>query len=460
MGQQAKGWTIGWRIPGQGTSRRHRAGAIAYVRFSFKGKPYLVSTGERDPGKAAAACARVYADIVQRGAPAPSRVAPGAAPLVDLYAEYIAYLEGLVDPETRETYEGYWKHFAVFADLAETTQVDKVRTYAVARLRAVLRRTVRKELSALRGFLIWCRDTGLLGELPAWVTMKAKELLPARAPGVRSGTQRAKANELSPEQIDAFLDALAEWSERGERKGRGARFPVRARFVVAYETGLRPATLDALVWEDFTEAGLVIRSDADKARSERVVPLSARARDALDALAVPPSFRRVGEPIFGVHDYRTAIRKACVAGGIDLKVAPYDFRHSRTTHLLEQGAPIPGVMHLVGHTQLGTTSRYTKPGERAARAALATDSRSDHGLTAEESGAKDGSRTRTGVTPLEPESSSTVETIQEIYEASFQEVAGKRRGRQRSRSQIEPWVAEATGVLLGLAAARGLEVGP
>lgn len=372
MGRHAEGWKLVWRL-GTKVVQRWEAGAIAYVRFTHKETRYFLSTGEGDPSKADAACARGYSDVIQRGAPKPSKVALSREALPDVAARWLASVEGVLDPKTARTYEGYVrKHFLPsFADLSELIELGRIRSYVTTRLRVVLRTSLQKELSALRGFLTWCRDEGYLGDLPEWVALSSRQLLPAKAAGRRSGPQRAKPNELSVADVEAFIDALPEMSERSDRRRKDStRFPIKARFVVAYETGLRPATLDEALWSDLEKRDgriyLVIRDEMDKARWGRDVPLTARAAEALDNIA-----SRNDGKIFGQHDYRTAIRKACVLAGISLKVAPYDFRHARATHLLDAGASLTGVAFLHGHRQVTTTNRYTAPSEKAAAAAIA-----------------------------------------------------------------------------------------
>ena len=94
--------------------------------------------------------------------------------------------------------------------------------------------------------------------------------------------------ELSPDEIESVLSCLPVLSFR-RRKGKS--FFVQARFIFAYETGLRPETLDKLLARDVTVSGLHMRAELDKNRWERVIPLSARARAALKSLGYPRAGR-------------------------------------------------------------------------------------------------------------------------------------------------------------------------
>lgn len=113
----------------------------------------------------------------------------------------------------------------------------------------------------------------------------------------------------------AILGQLPEWSSR-----RADRYPVRAYFEVAAETGLRPATLQGLRYPKHWRRGattLQIPPELDKARWGREVPLSARALAALHAVA-PEG----GGMIFGEHPYHEGwLRPAAARAGLPLERA-------------------------------------------------------------------------------------------------------------------------------------------
>jgi len=92
--------------------------------------------------------------------------------------------------------------------------------YARKRLGEVKSVTVKKEQSTLRRFLAWCEEQGYVGGAPTVPP------LPRRAMGTAFRLRtRGGATELT----------------------RNAKpFVVRARFVVGFETALRPSTLNAL----------------------------------------------------------------------------------------------------------------------------------------------------------------------------------------------------------------------
>jgi integrase len=355
MGRKAKGLQVIER------------GGYWYARFTWAKQRHFISTGESDRGRAQIEAERIYGEIVSGRRRKVSAAVRVSAPLVALFSDWLATLEGVLDQQTLKTYRVTYvgRHFLDFFgkldDVADESQVD---AYARARLRKVLRSTVHKELGALRGFLRWAKMEGFITAIPQFPEF------PKTSKGKRSGSQRAKANELTEAQVLAAIQALPAISSRISKKDR-KRFAVRARFVVAYETGLRPATIDALVlgkhW-NVAQGWLDIADEDDKTRFGRHVALTVTAKQALldtvTALGI-----RSGDLIFGEHDYRTYLK---AAGGVAFvkKLAPYDFRHARGTHLANRGAALPGIAYQLGHTQLTTTNKYAHATKAAGDLAL------------------------------------------------------------------------------------------
>ncbi len=124
---------------------------------------------------------------------------------------------------------------------------------------------------------------------------------------------------------------------------------------------------------------------------DTVSPLSPRAREALDRVLawheierrekaaglgrLAPSEPYAG-PIFGVHNYKKQVRKAARAAlpsELAERFCAAHLRSARITHLIELGANLLGVQYAAGHKQLSTTSKYVRPGFRAAVEAMAVD---------------------------------------------------------------------------------------
>lgn len=352
MGRAARGWQL--RAPG---GKR----TTYSVRFSHGGRQVERSTGERSRRRAAAAAARIYAAAMHQE-PARARLrSRGTAHLRELADQWLA--ETQLADTTRNTWQVYARRFIKhFSSIDGLTSAEAAR-YVKRRLQEVQAATVRKECSALRSLLSWLQLRGVV----TWLATVPS--VPRRARGNRqhAAGKRTAAVELSPAEVADIIAALPEWSS----SRRVARFPVRARFRVQYESGLRPSTIDRLeVPRHYRKGATHLRLDdaADKTRWARSVPLSRQARAALDSVCPTEGL------IFGAHDYREATWPAAAAVLDPARAKLFTAAHlrsARATHWLEApNASIPGVMYLLGHKLLATTSRYLRASERAAAAVV------------------------------------------------------------------------------------------
>ncbi len=389
MGRHAEGWKLEWRR------------GIGYVRFTHRKRQHLISTRTRDPREAAGEAGRIYARVVAGAAPRPvSAIKLRIAKLDELLAKWIASLEGSLDPETVATYETTYAgvHWLFFGELSDMLSPVERENYREARLRQVSASTVKKETWALDKFLRWCREQGVVDEVPPPLVWSSRTL------GTRSGPQRAVPVELTPAQVELLLAALPLWREVGPRALEHKPYAIRRRLVVMYETGLRPATLDALRWGMVQDAELVIPAELDKSRFGRRVPLSARAAGELAAHREEALARglEVGpeNPVFGGHDVAGILARTAQGLGLG-RVAPYDLRHARGTHLADAGASLTGIGYLLGHRQATTTNRYLHGTRAAAQAAL---SRSVSGARVPPPSRIQGDRRGSNPRQLEPQS--------------------------------------------------------
>lgn len=347
--------------PSRGYKLRELPGGCWQVRFSHAGKRYELSTEELDLDRAEAKARQIYAAVISgRWVPGSQLAAPGA-PVWQVAAGWLDAIEPMVVQTTRKQYGIYvtahWQPH--FKEMESFARPGSVPAYIRARLKVVRRRSLQKELSALRGFLAWCHE---VGHLPEAILIPK---LTVKSPGHPDERKKHKSVpiELTVSDVRAILDLLPEMS-----KGSRVRppFPVRDFFTVCYETGLRPdATVAQLEPEDLRAGELAVRDEIDKARFGRSVPLTPLARECLERHATRP-----GKPIFGKASRATYLRAAALLAGKP-GVSAYDFRHARATHLMESsGNNILGVGYLLGHTQATTTNRYAKQTHRAAMTVL------------------------------------------------------------------------------------------
>lgn len=357
--QSHGGWQL--RLP-KGRGRR-----TYLVRFRHNGQRVERSTGRTDPREAKDEAARIYADVVTGRRTA--RVAV-SADLDRAFAEWLADYEVMHTGGTAGTVMMYvqahfLKHFSGFDMFTPPSYGDYMRK----RIQCVTRTTLRKELSALRMFVAWCAERGtVLPPVPG--------LPKAGHPGKRAkNARKAKATILSQAEAKRVLMAMP---ERSRRTGEW----VRPFFTVLWETGLRESTLLRLEMGTHYRKGakrLFISRDIDKAHFERHVPLTAAARAALDRVCP-----KQGVIFAGVKqaNLRESVEAALRASGLDKRVSPYDFKHSRISQLANSGAPLAGVAHLVGHKHVSTTALYVTSSEDAASAALARVERAPRGRSA------------------------------------------------------------------------------
>lgn len=419
MGRPRKGWSL--RKPRPPVQPNYA------VRFTDKaGKAVELTTGTSDPREAARVAADLYARSQTAAVASPlARVSPMLA-LDELMSLWLDDASKTLDVRTVETYTGYSRRFVKFFGSLERIGRPTMAAYTRERLTQVLRDSVQKERSALNSFFAWCVDEHILREedVPQWPRLSKKAL------GKRSGPQRSAPVDVTVEQVGAFLRALPLWS----RPMRGRRHAVRPYFIVAYETSLRPATLAALVLGEHWAPGgteIAIPDEDDKARFGRKVPISALAKASLEYVAQELGLVD-GDPIFGEHDYRERVEAARVEAGLPEGFAPYDLRHGRIGHLLDTpGAELRAVMYLAGHTLMTTTNNYVRGQEAGARRLLGQGFGEQSGREGLDMlGAKEGTRTLTGVTPLEPESSGPTLDLN-----TSEDVTGQQRTEQDSSGQ-------------------------
>lgn len=160
---------------------------------------------------------------------------------------------------------------------------------------------------------------------------------------------------LSPAEVAAFLDAVKTPKQR-------------VILTVCYAAGLRvseavrlkpsPSVIDS--------QRMVIRVEAGKGRKDRYVMLSPRLLDILRDYwkrTHPGEWLfpgdRPGEPIT-TSAVEFACREARARSGITRPITPHSLRHAFAVHLLEAGTDLRTIQLLLGHSNLGTTSKYLR----------------------------------------------------------------------------------------------------
>jgi integrase/recombinase XerD len=221
-------------------------------------------------------------------------------------------------------------------------------------------RTLARHLSSLRGFFRWRALEGLAASNPCEDVQGPK--LPKHLPGV-----------LSVDEVERLIESAA-----GEHP---VELRDRAMLEVAYSCGLRVSELVGLRRRSIQLEDELVRV-VGKGGKERIVPLGARAADAVKAYLyhgrdhirgksrdgklrpLPDAARDVlflnqqGKPLtrFGFWRILQIYLQRCK---IETRVTPHTFRHTFATHLLEGGADLRVVQELLGHASISTTEIYT-----------------------------------------------------------------------------------------------------
>jgi hypothetical protein len=214
-------------------TRVHKSGFI-YVRFTVRGHEVDRSTRTRDPEEAQRIAAEIYStETAGRGRASGTSA---GEPLEDVTPAWILEISaGEVDRATANSYASFANQWARFFGTTDRLTMPEIAKYIGTRLGRVLRKSIRKDLSALRGFLDWLVRQGGIDVAPV------VPAIPRGKGGVRSNPRRKLTGKVwTREQIEALIAACDEWSQRRARGSDVGRFRVRDYAIVLWETGSDP----------------------------------------------------------------------------------------------------------------------------------------------------------------------------------------------------------------------------
>ncbi|MCX7931391.1 MAG: tyrosine recombinase [Rhodovarius sp.] len=293
-------------------------------------------------------------------APPPGRPAPAQA--LELFLDMLAAERNAA----RNTLLAYRSDLAAFLDRhGIDAGVEELRGHLASLAAAGLSpRSQARKLSALRQFFRFLLREGLRADDPT-------ELLD------------------SPRLPPPLPKALTEAEVEALIAGACRLPPARARLAVAaiellYSSGLRVSELITLP-AGALRPGAPLLAVRGKGGKERLVPVSNRARAAVEAARVDADRRGRGRaraarylfPSRGKAGHFTRqglallLKEAALAAGLDpRRVSPHVLRHSFATHLLGRGADLRSLQLLLGHADIATTQIYTRVLEERLRAVL------------------------------------------------------------------------------------------
>ncbi len=183
-----------------------------------------------------------------------------------------------------------------------------------------------------------------------------------------TGPRKAKKlpSTLSEADVDALMDQVYRASPNTLKRSRNI-----CLFELLYATGLRVSELVSLpvVATNGDPRMILVRGKGDR---ERMVPLSAPAREALrDWLAMRAKNKLMKSssylfPANGKTGHLTRqsvflmLKDLAQKAGLDpVKISPHVVRHAFATHLLSNGADLRAIQTLLGHADISTTEIYT-----------------------------------------------------------------------------------------------------
>ena len=167
---------------------------------------------------------------------------------------------------------------------------------------------------------------------------------------------------LSTQEIDKLIDYLKKSKKNSLRNC--------TILEVLYSCGLRVSELTNLNISDIFFDDFLIKI-LGKGGKERFVPMSKIVKDMIKDYLNSERFNTItkkgfedilflnnrGEKLTRVMIF-TILNIAKKGIGIKKKVSPHILRHSFATHLIENGADISSIQHMLGHTNITTTERY------------------------------------------------------------------------------------------------------
>jgi integrase/recombinase XerC len=257
-----------------------------------------------------------------------------------------------------EGFEDFLKSSEMYLNSAGVVEIIRVDRLAIRKYMSFLHRknkksSIARKISTLRSFFKYLIREQVISSNPAKSvsTPKVEKTLPTT---------------LTVDEAFRLMESPQSLPEKPSDVSKENRLRDRAILELLYSSGLRVSELVGLNLNQLN-SDLGIARVMGKGRKERIVPVGAKAIEALKAYLEDRGVFRGEDPIFvnsfggrlTTRSVGRLIKKYTRHSGIFRKVSPHSLRHTFATHLLDAGADIREIQEMLGHSSLSTTQRYT-----------------------------------------------------------------------------------------------------
>jgi integrase/recombinase XerC len=257
-----------------------------------------------------------------------------------------------------EGFDDFLRNSRMYLSSTGGIEIEKVDRMAIRKYLSFLHRKNRKssiarKISTLRSFYKYLVREQVIPSNPAKSvsTPKVEKILPTT---------------LTVDEAFRLMESPQTISERSSEGSKAKALRDRAILELLYSSGLRVSELVGLNSNQL-DLDLGIVKVMGKGRKERIVPVGAKASEALAAYLNERGILGRDEPIFvnffggrlTARSVGRLMKRYSRHSGIFRKVSPHSLRHTFATHLLDAGADIREIQEMLGHSSLSTTQRYT-----------------------------------------------------------------------------------------------------
>jgi site-specific recombinase XerD len=291
---------------------------------------------------------------------------------IRMFEEYLRGSGRRFSPQSINAYLADLRMFSEWFDKVEgdSFRLKRVTPTAINQFISYLEKkgaqpvSINRRLSSLRRLFRWALDTGKLRDNPLRDTKNVRQVDPG--PRWLDHADQLRLTRAAEKDVAAA-------SNGGGKPGPALRLAYRNQAVLQLflRAGLRVSEACALKTDqlDIERARPRVTIRSGKGNKKRIVPLSTKAAKALKTwLAVRPD---IATTVFSDNDGNPLLPRGTQRmiealgrrAGID-NLSPHDLRHTFSHNFMEAGGSLDVLAKLLGHSNINTTARYTKPGER------------------------------------------------------------------------------------------------